>query len=245
MGRLQATERAEGTPAIFGRVRETSARLAVSYDVPGHRAVRPQGSSSARALAAAPIGTRAVLWTHLTSTERTGEPEVNPPDAPCASRGRRSYGSPVTSTGAPTGDLDFLLGEWEGEGEGLWGDFRYAEQTTFSSAGASWLGYNQLTTGPTGRSSHAECGYLAIDEDGTVVMTLAEPTGITEVLTGRLTDGGVVLGSTEIGHAPTAGNVTATARRFTRTAEGLLVEVDIATDNEALVPHTRSLLRRR
>lgn len=150
----------------------------------------------------------------------------------------------MTSTGPAPGDLGFLLGDWEGEGEGLWGEFRYSERTTFSTAGAGWLAYRQLTTGPAGSTSHAESGYLSVDEDGTVVMTVAEPTGITEVLTGQLTAGGVVLGSTEIGHGPTARNVTATARRFTRTPEGLLAEVDIATDSEALVPHTRSRLQR-
>ncbi len=150
----------------------------------------------------------------------------------------------MTSDGSPPVDIDFLLGEWEGEGEGLWGGFSFKDRLSFAHRGKAWIEYHQLTRTLEGATSHAESGYLSLGEDGTVSMTIAAPTGITEVLTGSLTTEGIVLGSTEIGQAPTALNVTATARRLILRDETLLVELDIAMNDEALTGHTRSILKR-
>lgn len=141
------------------------------------------------------------------------------------------------------GPLGFLLGEWAGEGTGLWGGFLFEDTLTFARRGKPWIEFRQLTKG-AGDTSHAECGYLMVDPDGGARMTVAEPSGITEVLSGTVEGQQIALRSDVVGLAPGAKNVTATARRFSLEGDRLVVEVDVAMNDEALAPHTRSVLRR-
>lgn len=114
----------------------------------------------------------------------------------------------------------------------------------FSHDGRPLLRYDETTVGPDGRPSHAETGFFAIQDNGDVHVTLAEPSGITEVLIGRPEVDRLVLTSVEIGHTPTTDNVTA-CRRQLRIEDGSLVaEVEIAVNNEKLTPRTRSVLHR-
>ena len=78
-------------------------------------------------------------------------------------------------------------------------------------------------------------------------MTVAEPSGASEALTGRADGRTVELRSVSIALVPGADDVTATARRFfleDGTHDRLVAEVDIAVNGEELQPHTRSVLRR-
>jgi hypothetical protein len=143
------------------------------------------------------------------------------------------------------GPIAWLIGEWQGEGLGLWGTgFTFEDHVRFAHDGRPVLLYQQQTTGPEGKPSHGECGYFVVQTDGEIHVTIAEPSGITEVLVGRAEGDELVLFSTEIGHTPTTDNVTAVRRRV-RFADGvLLTEVAIAVNAEPIAEHTRSSLRR-
>jgi hypothetical protein len=144
----------------------------------------------------------------------------------------------------------FLVGEWEGDGVGLWaGGFAYRDTLTFiadSDGQRPVIEFRQLTHGPGGARSHGECGYLIAVGDGEYHLTVAEPSGITEVLAGSLDEasGELRLVSVEIGHSPTTDNVTAVARRWRLQGDELVTEVDIALNGETIAAHTRATLRR-
>jgi hypothetical protein len=141
--------------------------------------------------------------------------------------------------------IAFLIGEWRGEGSGLWEpSFAFEDHLRFAHDGRPVLLYQQQTAAADGRPSHGECGYFVVQPGGAIHVTIAEPSGITEVLVGGVEGEEIVLESTEIGRTPTTDNVTAVRRRL-RITEGVLVtEVDIAVNGEPTAPHTRSSLRR-
>lgn len=141
--------------------------------------------------------------------------------------------------------LGFLIGEWRGAGNGLWGNgFTFEDHVRFAHDGRPVLLYQQQTRGPDGKPSHGECGYFVAQADGEIHVTIAEPSGITEVLVGRADGDELVLTSTAIGHTPTTDNVTAVRRRL-RFEEGTLVtEVAIAVNGEPIAEHARSSLTR-
>lgn len=140
-----------------------------------------------------------------------------------------------------------LLGAWEGEGDGLWqGGLHFRDSLLFSPDphGRPIVQVHELAFGAGGEASHEEAGYLLPKEDGAVDLLVALPSGIAEVLTGRFEHDRLVLASVEIGHAPGARDVTATARRIEVDGDRLVVEVDIGVGGEAAAPHTRSVLHR-
>jgi hypothetical protein len=140
--------------------------------------------------------------------------------------------------------LGFLVGDWSGEGEGLWGRaFRFGDSVSFSHDGRPFLEYRQSTTDlATGRPSHSECGYFSVDASGEVHVTIAEPSGLTEILVGRVEDGVLEVICTSIGRTPGSKNVTAAARRYSLDGSRLVSQLAIAMEGEDLAPHTRSLL---
>ncbi|MHB1986410.1 MAG: heme-binding beta-barrel domain-containing protein [Acidimicrobiales bacterium] len=141
--------------------------------------------------------------------------------------------------------LSFLLGAWRGKCEALWTDGLFFEDSfTFSHDGRPLIEFRQVTHGPGGAPAHGECGYLLAKDGGTVHMTIAEPSGITEVLRGQADSNALTLESVEIGHAPGTTEVSRTTRRYFLDEERLIAEVDISVGDEALAPHTRSVLRR-
>ncbi|MGO9557768.1 MAG: FABP family protein [Acidimicrobiales bacterium] len=141
--------------------------------------------------------------------------------------------------------LQFLLGTWVGEGEGLWaGGFSFEDSLTFTSDGRPLVEFREVTKSSEGKPSHSECGYLLAKDAGVVHMTVAEPSGITETLSGLVDTNNVTLESVEIGHSPGTDDVTRTARRLYLDGDQLVVEVDIAVNGEELEAHTRSVLHR-
>ncbi|MGO9196398.1 MAG: FABP family protein [Acidimicrobiales bacterium] len=155
----------------------------------------------------------------------------------------------MTTTGPPPhpnlAPVAFLLGAWVGEGEGLWdGGLSFEDSLTFSSDGRPLIEFRQTTRTPDGKPSHSECGYLLAKDAGVVHMTVAEPSGITETLSGLADENNVTLESVEIGHSPDTDDVTRTARRLYLDGDHLVLEVDIAVNGEPLAAHTRSVLRR-
>jgi hypothetical protein len=141
--------------------------------------------------------------------------------------------------------IGFLLGEWKGEGQGLWaGGFSFGDSMRFSHDGRPVMKYEQQTVGPDGVASHAELGFFVAQDNGDIHVTLAEPSGITEVLVGKPTGTSLVLAAVEIGHTPTTDNVTACGRRLRLEGDSLVAEIQMAVNDEPLVPHTRSVLHR-
>jgi hypothetical protein len=146
----------------------------------------------------------------------------------------------------------FLLGEWEGPGEGEYPTitpFAYTEHLTFGHVGKPFLSYLQRTWAPDGSPMHAEAGYLRVpgpDADGghAVELVLSMPSGVVEVLAGSVLDGDISLMSTQVGLAPTAKRVDATERRFRLEGELLVVDMGMAAVGQGMEHHLRSELHR-
>lgn len=80
-----------------------------------------------------------------------------------------------------------LLGTWKGSGAGEYptiDSFEYTEELTFTNIGKPFLLYVQRTWSPTGTPMHTETGYVRMPSPGIVEMTLAQPTGQSELLEG-------------------------------------------------------------
>ena len=118
-----------------------------------------------------------------------------------------------------------LLGTWQGEGAGEYptiASFRYREEVRFWHVGKPFLAYAQRTWAlDDGRPLHAETGYWRGGPGGAVEVVLAHPTGIVEVLEGRLeaprSAGGrrrIELGSTAIARTGSAKEVSELRRVF-------------------------------
>jgi hypothetical protein len=141
-----------------------------------------------------------------------------------------------------------LLGTWRGEGAGEYptiAAFRYGEEVRFWHVGKPFLAYVQRTWSlEDGRPLHAESGYWRAKPGGAVEVVLAHPTGIVEVLEGRL-DGRVVeLASTTVATTSTAKEVTALRRRFELDGDTLGYTVAMAAVGQPLQHHLAATLRR-
>jgi len=151
--------------------------------------------------------------------------------------------------------LDQLLGTWAGTGSGHYptiAPFGYTEEITFGSVPTKpFLAYQQRTRHATeDRPLHAESGYWRWVGDGaTIEVVLAHPTGIAEILEGRLqpvVDGfDLELASRAISLTTTAKDVRTTTRRFALRGDELRYEVGMGSVGQPLQPHLVAVLRRR
>lgn len=143
--------------------------------------------------------------------------------------------------------LAFLLGTWQGTGEGEYptiDPFSYAETVWFEAGpGKPWISYRQATRrmGGDGEPLHAEFGYLRALGGDRLELVVAQPTGIAEVHSGTL-DGGRL--------AFTGGRVmgSATAKEVAAVERVIDVEGDVLTYRMAMaavgVPLTHHLAAR-
>jgi THAP domain-containing protein 4 len=142
----------------------------------------------------------------------------------------------------------FLLGTWEGEGQGLWPadpPFRYRERVVFEHPGRPHLRYEQRTWALSdGAPRHAEAGYLRPGDGSAVEWVIVQPTGICEVQTGVLEDQTLTLTATAIALAPTAKRVTGVTRRLWLQDGTLRYLVRIAMNGEPLADHLAATLGR-
>jgi hypothetical protein len=141
-----------------------------------------------------------------------------------------------------------LLGTWRGEGAGEYPtitSFRYGEEVRFWHVGKPFLAYTQRTWSlDDGRPLHGESGYWRAKPDGAVEVVLAHPTGIVEVLEGRVDGGRIELGSTTVARTGTAKEVTALRRRFELDGDTLGYSVAMAAVGQPLQHHLAATLRR-
>jgi len=146
--------------------------------------------------------------------------------------------------------IAFLLGEWEGPGEGEYPtirSFSYTERLTFGHVGKPFVSYLQRTWAPDGSPMHTESGYLRVVGPApagapghAVELVLSMPTGVVEVLTGTVVDDDISLLSTLVGLSPTAKQVDATSRRFRLQEGALVIDMAMAAVGEGLTHHLHS-----
>jgi THAP4-like, heme-binding beta-barrel domain len=148
-----------------------------------------------------------------------------------------------------------LLGTWRGEGAGEYptiAPFRYREEVRFWHVGKPFLAYAQRTWAlDDGRPLHAETGYWRATPAGTVEVVLAHPTGIAEVLAGRLAGpeaaGGrrrIELASTAIARTGSAKQVGELRRVFELDGAVLAYTLAMAAVGQPLRHHLAAELHR-
>jgi hypothetical protein len=141
-----------------------------------------------------------------------------------------------------------LLGTWRGEGEGHYptiASFRYGEQVRFWHVGKPFLAYEQRTWAVDDqRPLHSESGYWRAGPDGHVEVVLAHPTGIAELLEGRLESGRIDLTSRAVVGSSSAKQVSAVERHFELAGDVLRYRLAMAAVGRPLLPHLSAELRR-
>ncbi|MFF0273893.1 MULTISPECIES: nitrobindin family protein [unclassified Streptomyces] len=147
-----------------------------------------------------------------------------------------------------------LLGTWVGTGTGgyptLDEDFAYAQEVTFSHDGRPFLHYEARAwlidaDGAPVRPAARESGWWRLKPEGAIEALVTQPTGITEILVGRVEDGAIDLTTHTVALAPTAKNVEATRRRYTPVDGDTLDFVhDLAAVGHRLQHHLSARLRR-
>lgn len=144
--------------------------------------------------------------------------------------------------------LAFLLGTWQGTGTGVYPtieDFSYAEEVSFTHVGKPFVAYVQKTKDPgTGLPLHTESGFLRPQGDGRLELVLAQPSGIAEVLDGKVEGRDIQLASTAVLGTDSAKPVTATERRFWIDGEVLRSSVAMAAMGLELQHHVVSEMYR-
>ena len=147
--------------------------------------------------------------------------------------------------------LAVLVGTWRGRGHGDYptiDPFDYLEEVTFEHVGKPFLAYGQRTrSAATHAPLHTEAGYVRPGATpDTVELVLAQPTGITEVHTGTVTDqdGATVidLQCDTPGLTPTAQPVTVVARRLRITGETLDYDLWMGHDQTPRTHHLAATL---
>jgi nitrobindin-like protein len=145
-------------------------------------------------------------------------------------------------------DLAFLLGRWEGSGEGVWppnAPFRYGEEMTFEHVGDAFVAYSQRSWSvDDGSALHLERGFFRPGGPGRVEVTLAHPLGIVEVAEGTVAAGVLELGSTSLGLTATGPPVTGLRRRIEVAGALLTYELWMGMREGPLTRHLVGELRR-
>jgi hypothetical protein len=147
--------------------------------------------------------------------------------------------------------LAFLVGTWEGEGEGDYPTvqpFRYRDRTSFTHDGRPFLFYEQRTwrAGPDGTEmpSHTELGIWRGYADGQVEAVITQTTRTAEAAIGSARDNRLELQPHAIAQAPTAKPVEGLWRVYAREGDVLRVSVDMAAMGLARGFHLDARLQR-
>ncbi len=143
-----------------------------------------------------------------------------------------------------------LIGTWTGPGHGEYPTittFEYTEELTFADVGKPFLTYVQRTWSPEGVPMHMESGFVRVPAEGAVEMTIAQPTGQTELAEGRITSDDVGLEFDLLArllNSASAKHVQVTRRHYTLRGDTLEVDFAMAAVGQPLVHHLSSTLQR-
>jgi hypothetical protein len=147
--------------------------------------------------------------------------------------------------------LGFLVGTWEGEGEGHYPTiqpFGYRERVTFTAPPKPLLAYAQQTSHlDDGRALHGESGFWRWFPDGepsTIELVLAHGFGATEVGVGRVDGTTLHVVSTRLASTPSAKEVTEVTRAITVDGDVLTYDLSMAAVGQPLTHHLHAELRK-
>lgn len=137
--------------------------------------------------------------------------------------------------------LEFLIGTWEGVGEGIYPSvetFRYLEVLEIARSPKGFLTHGQRTRHETeGFPMHAELGYWRVPRPGFVELILSHPTGVTEVCEGVFGDGEVHVRSVIIGCSSSAKTVDSLERWYRVDGDNLTYRLSMGAVGHAHQPH--------
>ncbi len=144
-----------------------------------------------------------------------------------------------------------IQGRWIGKGRGWYpaiAEFEYQETLEITDTGRPFLTYRQSTQASDGSPLHTEVGYFRFLSDDRLEFVVAQPTGISEVLTGSVepTEDGyrALLQAQQVARTETSKLVDSTNRRFLLRGESLSVGFSMAAMGQPMQPHLSSELRR-
>ncbi|MHB8313694.1 MAG: heme-binding beta-barrel domain-containing protein [Candidatus Dormibacteria bacterium] len=165
-------------------------------------------------------------------------------------RPHSTYGRDVPNTIAELVEpFAFLLGDWDGEGVGLWEAeprFRYRERLSIRAVPErALLRLSQCTVvAGSGALSHVEESFLRLFPEALVELVVAIPAGYTEIHAGRLVGPRLELSQLALGVAPRARPVNLVERRLEMVDGSLHHQVAIAVGPGPAAPHVASILTR-
>jgi hypothetical protein len=146
------------------------------------------------------------------------------------------------------GPLAALLGTWVGTGRGDYPTiepFEYTEHVEFGHVGKPFLTYRQRTRNAvTGDPLHAETGYVRAVGDGAYELVIAQPTGFTELHSGRFENGVLDLHPDGLGRTPTAKAVHTVRRRLVLDGDTLTYDLWMAHADTPETHHLHAELHR-
>ena len=144
--------------------------------------------------------------------------------------------------------LAFLLGNWQGQGEGVWGagePFTFGEELAFEQVGEPYLLYRQRSWDLDDEAPvHFERGFLRPAPTGRVELVVAHPLGVAEVAEGLVDGRTLSVASTAIATSATGSPVTDLRRTIHVDDDILTYELHMATGEVPLMSHIRSRLVR-
>jgi hypothetical protein len=144
--------------------------------------------------------------------------------------------------------LAFLLGTWQGEGEGQYPTtqpFRFVEETRFWHLGDAYLLYRQSTTAHDDAAPiHTEMGFWRPQSGGRVDVSLAYPLGLSEIADGEVTGTTVHVVSRTIAVAGGASEVTRLERTIRVDGDTMEYELSMQTSEVPITRHVWGHLKR-
>ena len=146
--------------------------------------------------------------------------------------------------------LSWLLGTWRGDGVGgyptLEQDFAYSQEITFSTYGKPVIQYASRTwrVGDPDTPMAREVGFWRPQDDGSLEVLLAQPTGFVEIFYGRIDGQKIELATDLVARTRTAKEVTGEHRLYGLVEGELMYAADLAAVGQELQPHLSARLRR-
>jgi hypothetical protein len=146
----------------------------------------------------------------------------------------------------------FLIGRWEGAGVVGYPTIEsanFGQEITFGHNGKPFLIYSSRTwlieeDGTIGRPLAMETGYWRPQDDGSLEIVLAHPTGITEIYLGSVTGTKIELATDAVVRTATAKEVTAGRRLYGLIGSDLGWAYDMAAVGQPLQALVSAQLKR-